>query len=40
MIVHINVIISVIVAKVVCVGLIAELEKLSGVKISDLHREK
>ena len=39
-IIYINVIISVIVAKVVCVGSIAELEELSGVKISDLHREK
>ena len=28
------------VAKVVCVGSIAELEELSGVKITDLHREK
>ena len=28
------------VAKVICVGSIAELEELSGIKISDLHREK
>ena len=29
-----------VVAKVVCVGSIAELEELSGVKITDLHRER
>ena len=28
------------VAKVVCVGSIAELKELSGVEITDLHREK
>ena len=38
--IRLMVIISVIVAKVVCVGSITELEELSGVKISDLHREK
>ena len=26
--------------QVVCIGSIAELEELSGVKIDDLHREK
>ena len=26
--------------KVVCVGSIKELEELSGVKVSDLHRER
>ena len=28
------------VAKVICVGSIAKLEELSGIKISDLHCEK
>ena len=31
---------GVTVAKVVCVGSIAELKELSGVEITDLHREK